>query len=99
MQQCFSHTSGIPLQQIRESVRAMSDTEKTNLIKQAADLRGHRRHKPDRSLEMVFYTFDILGDYGMYRDLHRHRMLTQERQPLSTRFGYDTPDENLGTPD
>ena len=88
----FPH-SGIPLQQIRESVRAMSDTEKTNLIKQAADLRGHRRHKPDRSLEMVFYTFDILGDYGMYRDLHRHRMLTQERQPLSTRFGYDTPDE------
>ena len=29
----------------------------------------------------------------MYRDLQRHRMLTQERQPLSTRFGYDTPDE------
>ena len=42
---------------------------------------------------MVFYTFDILGDYGMYRDLQRHRMLTQERQRLTTRFGYDTPNE------
>ena len=71
----------------------MSDSEKFKLIKQAADLRGHRRHKPDRGLELAFYTFDILGDYGMYRDLHRHRMLSQERQSLSTSFGYDTPVE------
>ena len=85
--------SSIPLQQIRDRVRTMSDSEKSKLIKQVAGLRGHRRHKPDRGLELAFYTFDILGDYGMYRDLHRHRMLTQERQPLSTRYGYDTPDE------
>ena len=85
--------SSIPLQQIRDCVRNMSDSEKSKLIKQAAGLRGHRRHKPDRGLEFAFYTFDILGDYGMYRDLHRHRMLTQERQPLSTRYGYDTPNE------
>ena len=85
--------SSIPLQQIRDSVRSMSDSEKSKLIKHAAVLRGHRRHKPDRGLELAFYTFDILGDYGMYRDLHRHRMLTQERQPLSTRYGYETPDE------
>ena len=71
----------------------MSDSEKTRLIEQAVALRNHRRHKPERGLEMAFYTFDILGDYGMYRDLQRHRMLTQERQSLTTRFGYDTPDE------
>lgn len=88
----YSH-SGLPLQQIRESVSAMPDTEKIKLIEQNIDLRDHRRHKPERGLEMVFYTFDILGDYGMYRDLQRHRMLTQERQPLTTRYGYDTPDE------
>ena len=88
----YSH-SGLPLQQIRESVSAMPDTEKIKLIEQTIDLRDHRRHKPERGLEMVFYTFDILGDYGMYRDLQRHRMLTQERQPLTTRYGYDTPDE------
>ena len=85
--------SGLTLQQIRGSVRSMPQTEKTRLIKQAIDLRLHRRHKPERGLEMAFYTFDILGDYGMYRDLQRHRMLTQERQPLTTRYGYDTPDE------
>ncbi len=88
----YSH-SGLPLQQIRESVSAMPDTEKIKLIEQNIDLRDHRRHKPERGLEMVFYTFDILGDYGMYRDLQRHRMLTQERQPLTTRYGFDTPDE------
>ena len=85
--------SSIPLQQIRGKVNSMSDLEKTKIIKEAADLRGHRRHKPDRGLELAFYTFDILGDYGMYRDLQRHRMLTQERQPLSTHFGYNTPHE------
>ena len=56
-------------------------------------LRENRRHKPGRELEMVYYTFDIQGDYGMYRDLQRHRMLTQERQLLSTRLGYHMPPE------
>ena len=88
----YTH-SGLTLQQIRKSVRSMPETEKTRLFEQIIDLRGHRRHKPERGLEMAFYTFDILGDYGMYRDLQRHRMLTQERQPLTTRYGYDTPDE------
>ncbi len=88
----YSH-SDLPLLQIQERVRRMPDSEKTRLIEQAVALRNHRRHKPERGLEMAFYTFDILGDYGMYRDLQRHRMLTQERQSLTTRFGYDTPDE------
>ncbi len=88
----YSH-SGLPLQQIRNSVSTMPEKEKAKLIEHTIDLRDHRRHKPERGLEMVFYTFDILGDYGMYRDLQRHRMLTQERQPLTTRYGYDTPDE------
>ena len=88
----YTH-SGLTLQQIRESVKTMPETEKTRLIEQTIELRSHRRHKPERGLEMAFYTFDILGDYGMYRDLQRHRMLTQERQPLTTRHGYDTPVE------
>ena len=88
----YSH-SGLTLQQIRESVRSMPDSEKIRLIDETVALRNHRRHKPERGLELPFYTFDILGDYGMYRDLQRHRMLTQERQPLTTHFGYDTPDE------
>ena len=96
----YSH-SGLPLQQIRNSVSTIPEKEKAKLIEHTIDLRDHRRHKPERGLEMAFYTFDILGDYGMYRDLQRHRILTQERQPLTTRFGYDTPEEiedaGLGT--
>ena len=63
-----------------------------NLLHQWAGLREHRRHKLGRALEHASYTFDIVGDYGSYRDLHRHRILTQERQRLTTRLGYTIPE-------
>jgi thymidylate synthase ThyX len=44
-------------------------------------------------LEQVYYTFDVLGNLGAYRDLQRHRMLSQERQDFTTIHGYDTPAE------
>jgi thymidylate synthase ThyX len=44
-------------------------------------------------MERAYYRFDILSDYGAFRDLQRHRMLTIEWQRLTTRFGYDTPVE------
>lgn len=88
----YPHTEQ-PLSQVRSVVVQLSQSEKEQIIQQSATLRENRRHKPGRALEMVFYTFEIQGDYGMYRDLHRHRTLTQERQLLSTRFGYDTPPE------
>ena len=53
--------------------------------------RANRRHKPGRALERVSYRFDILSDYGAFRDLQRHRMLTLEWQPLSPRHGYAVP--------
>src|SRR2546428_4832786 len=55
--------------------------------------RRHRRDKPGRALEQVYYTFDVLGNLGLYRDLHRHRILTQERQDFTVVHGYDTPTE------
>jgi thymidylate synthase ThyX len=82
-----------PLEQIRKMVKDTPDEKKESLLEELISSRENRRHKPQRYAEEVFYTFDILGDYGMYRDLHRHRTLTQERQPLSTRFGYFTPPE------
>ena len=42
---------------------------------------------------MVTYTFEILANFGMFRDLHRHRLLTIQRQLLSTHHGFDTPPE------
>jgi thymidylate synthase ThyX len=55
--------------------------------------RANRRQKPGRSFEHAYYTFAFCANYGQYRDLHRHRMLTQERQLLNCQFGYDVPSE------
>jgi len=55
--------------------------------------RVNRRHKPSRAFEMPYYTFDICGNFGAYRDIHRHRVLTQQRQALGCSHGYTLPKE------
>jgi hypothetical protein len=55
--------------------------------------RENRRHRPGRAFERTDYRFDVLADYGAFRDLQRHRMLTIEWQRLSPRHGYDVPPE------
>lgn len=55
--------------------------------------RRHRRDRPGRALEHSFYTFEICANYGMFRDLHRHRIMTQEHQRLTAHLGFDTPVE------
>ena len=55
--------------------------------------RDNRRQRPPRALEHVHYTFEITANFGAYRDLQRHRMLTQDRQLLGTALGYDLPAE------
>ena len=51
--------------------------------------RSDRRQRPGRALEATTYAFEIVCDYGAYRDLQRHRMLTLQAQPLTPRLGYD----------
>ena len=53
--------------------------------------RANRRQRVPRALEHAQYKFEIVANFGAYRDLHRHRMLTQERQLLGTSLGYDVP--------
>ena len=53
--------------------------------------RGNRRHRPGRALERGDYRFDILSDYGAFRDLQRHRLLTVEWQDLTPAHGYTMP--------
>ncbi len=88
----FPHAAG-ELAALQAAAAALPADALAERFRALAELRGNRRHKPPRALELAFYTFDLLGDYGMYRDMHRHRMLTQQRQPLSTRHGYDLPPE------
>ncbi len=53
--------------------------------------RANRRERPPRALEHAQYLFEIVANFAAYRDLHRHRMLTQDRQLLGTALGYDVP--------
>jgi thymidylate synthase ThyX len=59
----------------------------------SVDLRKHRTHKPPRAFEHTYYQFEIKCDIGAYRDLHRHRVLTQQRQPFTTDLGYVIPED------
>ena len=88
----YSH-SRHPLMQLREIAAKMSVEERAKILQEYFGKRRHRRDKLSRAFENVYYTFDILGNLGLYRDLHRHRILTQERQEFTTVHGYDTPPE------
>ena len=83
----------LPLQQLREIALRMDENEQRKVLQEHFSKRRHRRDKPVRAFENVYYTFDILGNLGLYRDLHRHRILTQERQAFTAVHGYDTPQE------
>jgi thymidylate synthase ThyX len=88
----YSHARH-PLMQLREIAAKMSVEERGKILEGHFAKRRHRRDKLSRAFENVYYTFDILGNLGLYRDLHRHRILTQERQDFTTVHGYDTPPE------
>ncbi len=83
----------LPLHQIKEKIKELTEEQKKQLINSYVSLRKNRRHKPGRAFENTDYTFDIIGNYGVFRDLHRHRLLTQERQLLSTHHGFVSPVE------
>jgi len=82
-----------PLDQLRKLVTRMTADQRRKVLDEYLKRRRHRRDKPGRALENSYYTFDVLGNLGLYRDLHRHRILTQERQDFTTVHGYDTPPE------
>jgi thymidylate synthase ThyX len=78
--------------QLEERVRAMSVDDRLAVLRAYVGDRSNRRHKPGRALERPMYHFDVLADYGAFRDLQRHRMLTLEWQPLSPRHGFTRPE-------
>ena len=88
----YSHTRH-PLAQLRDLAGKLSSEEQRKILDEHFSRRRHRRDKLSRAFENVYYTFDIIGNLGLYRDLHRHRILTQERQDFTTVHGYDTPSE------
>ncbi|MCD9623083.1 FAD-dependent thymidylate synthase [Rhabdothermincola salaria] len=82
----------LPESQIEARVRAMGADERLAVLRAYEGDRANRRHKPGRALERPTYRFDVLADYGAFRDLQRHRMLTIEWQALTPRHGYTRPE-------
>jgi thymidylate synthase ThyX len=84
--------SDLPDDRLLQIARGLSEADRTAILRAYLGTRGNRRHKPGRAFERASYRFDILSDYGAFRDLQRHRLLTLEWQPLSARHGYIEPD-------
>ncbi|MGH9164071.1 MAG: FAD-dependent thymidylate synthase [Acidimicrobiales bacterium] len=78
--------------QILDRVRRLSADERDSVVQAYAGERANRRHKPGRALERLGYRFDVVSDYGAFRDLQRHRMLTIEWQNLTPRHGFALPE-------
>jgi thymidylate synthase ThyX len=88
----------VGLLELQEYCRKLPDDSLGQILEAAAQFRENRRHKSPRALEHASFTFEIVADFGIYRDLQRHRILTQERQLLTCDFGYYIPEEILNTP-
>jgi thymidylate synthase ThyX len=84
--------SALPDDQLMAVATRMSAEDRGAVLQAYIGDRRNRRHKPGRAFERTGYRFDVLTDYGAFRDLQRHRLLTIEWQRLSTRHGYSEPD-------
>ena len=83
----------LPDAQLLALVRGLDAEARAAVLRACVGERLNRRHKPGRAFERTSYRFDILADYGAFRDLQRHRMLTIDWQPLSPAYGYRVPAE------
>ncbi len=89
----YEQSGGASFREILAQVKKIKSSERKKIIKTFSGLRQNRRQRPPRAFEMTDYTFDFLTNFGMFRDFHRHRVLTLERQLLAANRGYFMPDE------
>jgi thymidylate synthase ThyX len=85
------------LKDLLQYCHSLPEEELARILDAACLARETRRHKSPRALELADFTFEITADFGIYRDLQRHRMLTQQRQLLTCDLGYYLPHEIIGT--
>jgi thymidylate synthase ThyX len=84
--------SDLPDDQLLAIAQGMTADERAAVLRAYVGERANRRHRPGRAFERTAYRFDVLTDYGAFRDLQRHRLLTLEWQPLTARHGYTEPE-------
>ncbi|MBI3257476.1 MAG: FAD-dependent thymidylate synthase [Actinobacteria bacterium] len=82
----------LPESQILDRVRTLGVDDRRAIVDAYVGNRANRRHKPGRALERLSYRFNVCSDYGAFRDLQRHRMLTIDWQPLTPYLGYVMPE-------
>ena len=88
---CFGPSTLSETEALRR-VRALGADERVALLHAYIGDRKNRRHRPGRAFERIDYRFEIVVDYGAFRDLQRHRLLTVEWQKLTPELGYTLPD-------
>jgi thymidylate synthase ThyX len=83
----------VSLETALRAVAGLGEAEKDELFATIVGVRGNRRHRPGRGFEHTGYTFEVISDFGAFRDLQRHRLLTVQWQRLTPAHGYRIPDE------
>src|SRR5437762_3590325 len=85
--------ASVPEDEARAAVRVLPPDERAKLLAELVGPRSNRRHRPGRGFEALSYRFEVVSDYGAFRDLQRHRMLTVQWQRLSPDLGAGVPAE------
>jgi thymidylate synthase ThyX len=80
-------------EQARSAVSELDGEERARVLSELVGARGNRRHRPGRGFEALRYRFEVVSDYGAFRDLQRHRMLTVQWQALTPHLGAGVPEE------
>jgi thymidylate synthase ThyX len=90
---CLFESAATPETEIRARLDVLDRDERAALLADLVGERRNRRHRPGRGFEALRYRFEIVSDYGAFRDLQRHRMLTCQWQRLGPDLGAGVPDE------
>jgi thymidylate synthase ThyX len=85
--------AGCSEEDARIRLSALGAGERAQLLSDLVGERANRRHRPGRGYEALRYRFEIVSDYGAFRDLQRHRMLTVQWQRLTPHLGAGVPEE------
>ncbi len=84
--------SNLPLESIQAEVATWPYDQKAEVFSAYMGERLNRRMRPGRALEKIHYSWDLVCDYGIFRDLQRHRMVDDLAwQQLTPRYGYEVP--------
>ncbi len=89
----FYDQFGATYSDVKKAVSKMTKKDRGVFFKQYFDKRLHRTHKPGRAFEMTSYVFDIVSTISCYKDVQRHRQLSQYKQQFSADLGFDIPQE------